>query len=152
MLRKSNRSRAIGVCGLLVAGFLGGHREANAQPYTVLHHFATDSSEGSGVASPLVEGPGGFYGVASAGGANSQGTAFKITSSGTFTKLHDFTAGADGGIPLSLVNGGDGNLYGLTSFATVGMVTYPGTFFKMTPAGALTTLHYFAVDDSEGIL
>ncbi len=151
MLRKSNGSRTIGVCGLLLAGFLAVARQANAQSYTVIHPFATDGSEGAQVSTPLVEGPGGFYGVALVG-VTGFGTAFKITASGTFTKLHDFTAGADGGKPLYLVNGGDGNLYGLTAFATVAMVSYPGTFFRMTPTGTVTTLHYFAADNSEGFL
>jgi uncharacterized repeat protein (TIGR03803 family) len=152
MHRKPDVSRTFGLCSFLLAGALGGSRPAIAQSYTVLHHLATDLSEGAQIYAPLVEGPGGFYGVASSGGANGFGTAFKITSTGTFTKLHDFTSGSDGGKPLYLVNGGDGNLYGLTAFATVAMVSYPGTFFKMTPAGAVTTLHYFAADNSEGLL
>ena len=42
---------------------------------------------------------------------------FKITTSGTLTKLHDFTAGADGGNPYDsggLVQAPDGNFYGTT--------------------------------------
>jgi uncharacterized repeat protein (TIGR03803 family) len=118
----------------------------SAQPYAVLHRFPTDSSEGIGPVSPLVEGnDGNFYGVAGSGGADGVGTAFRITPAGVFTKIHDFTGGPDGAIPSGLVWGGagDDSLYGFTSFAVVGMTNYPATFFKMDFAGNVTTLHYF---------
>lgn len=40
----------------------------------------------------------------------------------------------------SLVQGFDGNLYGTTTF---GGANNAGTFFKINPAGTLTTLHNF---------
>ncbi len=55
--------------------------------------------------------------------------------------LHSFT-GADGSEPKArLVQGSDGNFYGTTS---TGGSANSGTVFKLTPAGALTTLHSFA--------
>ena len=59
----------------------------------------------------------------------------------TFTTLHIFT-GADGQEPYEepLVQGTDGNLYGTTQGNPTNI---PGTVFKMTPGGALTTIYDF---------
>ncbi len=58
-----------------------------------------------------------------------------------FTSMHSFS-GLDGANPgyMSLVRGADGNFYGTT--ANGGANNY-GTVFKITPAGALTTLYNF---------
>jgi len=69
-----------------------------------------------------------------------------VTSSAqTFTTLasFDITNGQEP-IFVSLVQGLDGNLYGTTSGeGTTGASTTPGTVFKVTPSGTLTTLHSF---------
>ncbi|HEY6290600.1 MAG TPA: choice-of-anchor tandem repeat GloVer-containing protein [Terriglobia bacterium] len=59
----------------------------------------------------------------------------------TFTTLHIF-AGADGQQPYEapLVQGTDGNLYGTTEGNPTNI---PGTVFKITPGGALTTIYNF---------
>lgn len=68
----------------------------------------------------------------------------------TFTDLVDFTY-SNGAAPLNapLVQGTDGNLYGITAYG--GSCTLYdlgcGSVFKMTPAGALTTLHFFSGSD-----
>ncbi len=63
----------------------------------------------------------------------------------TFTVLHTFTDGSDGGEPeASLTLDGAGNLYGTASYGGSGGM---GTVFKLTnrPSGwTLTTLHSFA--------
>jgi uncharacterized repeat protein (TIGR03803 family) len=87
----------------------------------------------------LVQGKdGNFYGVTSQGGSANNGTAFKITPSGTLTTLHTFGVGnEDDSYPLgALVQGTDGNFYGITEVSV----------FKMTPAGAFTTLSTFPFD------
>ncbi|WP_207632522.1 choice-of-anchor tandem repeat GloVer-containing protein [Foetidibacter luteolus] len=84
---------------------------------------------------------GSFYGLTSAGGANSYGTAFKITSAGVYTLLKSFVYGTDGGNPrgrLALAN--DGNFYGLTN---KGGANGYGTIFRMTPAGTVTVIRSF---------
>jgi uncharacterized repeat protein (TIGR03803 family) len=68
------------------------------------------------------------------------GLAAAVSSAQTLTTVADFD-GADGTGPNSvLVQGTDGNFYGTTEF---GGANNLGTVFKMTPAGALTTLHSF---------
>jgi uncharacterized repeat protein (TIGR03803 family) len=64
---------------------------------------------------------------------------------GTFTTLYSFSGlAADGGEPAAgLVQAPDGNLYGTT---TVGGANGIGTTFRITLAGALTTLHSFDPD------
>ena len=85
---------------------------------------------------------GNFYGTAQ-GGDYSAGTIFEITPTGTLTNLYSFCAlrnCADGEAPGQLVQGNDGNFYGTTSS---GGRYNQGSFFKITPAGKLTTLSYF---------
>src|ERR1035438_576616 len=59
----------------------------------------------------------------------------------TVLVLHAF-AGSDGQNPLAgLVQGSEGNFYGTTDAGGTGG---NGTVFKITPSGALTTLHSFS--------
>jgi uncharacterized repeat protein (TIGR03803 family) len=61
------------------------------------------------------------------------GLALAQVPTATETVLYSFTNGADGAFPNDLVAGTDGNFYGVTS----------NTMFRITPAGALTTLYTF---------
>jgi uncharacterized repeat protein (TIGR03803 family) len=89
---------------------------------------------------------GNFYGTTSGGGANGDGTVFKITPGGKLTTLHCFD-GTDGAHPSAgLVQATDGNFYGTTysGGAYGGIIgAYGGTVFKITPGGTLTTLYSF---------
>jgi uncharacterized repeat protein (TIGR03803 family) len=95
---------------------------------------------------------GNFYGTTAVGGASvsSGGTVFKITPEGTLTTLYSFcslTNCADGANPhAGLIQASDGNFYGTTY---VGGTPGVGTVFKITPGGALTTLHSFMGTDGE---
>lgn len=91
---------------------------------------------------------GDLYGTTTQGGPYLyNGTIFKITLGGAFTLLHTFT-GTDGNYPsAALVRGADGDLYGTTREG--GGSTGTGTIFKITPEGALTTLHIFDGTDGE---
>ena len=94
-------------------------------------------------ANSLIQGSdGNFYGTAefSASGeiSNSAGTIFSLTPAGKFTLLHSFVAGADntfpnGASPLSLTEGPDGKLYGLTwaGSGAVFRIGRTGSGFKM---------------------
>ena len=90
---------------------------------------------------------GNFYGTTAYGGANDDGTVFKITSGGTLTTLHSFDD-TDGAYPeAALVQASNGNFYG-TTFE--GGANFDGTVFSITSGGTLTTLHSF--DGTDGYL
>jgi len=69
---------------------------------------------------------------------------FKITPTGALSTLYEFCATdgcADGLTPFAgLIRGTDGNFYG-TTFG--GGAFFGGVAFRLTPAGAITTLHDF---------
>src|SRR6266849_8195428 len=76
-----------------------------------------------------------LYGMTYGGGINGSGTIFKITASGTFTKLSDVAPSLG-----SLLLAADGNMYGTT---VAGGGVNLGSVFKLTPAGVVTVLHSF---------
>ncbi|MGA7079527.1 MAG: choice-of-anchor tandem repeat GloVer-containing protein [Terriglobales bacterium] len=102
-------------------------------------------------ASLILASNGDFYGTTVNGGANSQGNVFKMTAAGKLTTLYSFCSvyqnGAcqDGAQPnFALVEGSDGNVYGTTSIGgNDGVNDGYGTIFKITLAGALTTIYNF---------
>ena len=113
--------------------------------YTTLYSFGSGATDGQYPGVKLRNVPDGtLYGSTGAGGANGLGTIFKYDpSSGASSVIYSF-AGApdDGSQPSSRLRiGNDGNLYGVTFNG--GYFDY-GTFFQITPAGALTVLHSFA--------
>jgi uncharacterized repeat protein (TIGR03803 family) len=117
---------------------------------TTLYSFCSQSGcpDGYDPSGPLVQGSdGNFYGMTGLGGANLMGTVFKITPSGTLTTLHAFCTQKgcpDGSGPFGgLVQGSDGNFYGTTGS---GGNESSGTIFKITPAGAVTTLYTFCLE------
>jgi len=114
---------------------------------TTLWSF-TNGLDGANSYAPLVQGEdGNFYGTTSQGGANGNGTVFRISPTGNLTNLWEFTGCGDGGIPYAgLVQGSDGNFYGTTSGSGSGPSGY-GTVFRITPSGDLATLHSFGVGD-----
>jgi uncharacterized repeat protein (TIGR03803 family) len=114
-----------------------------AQTFKTLQSF--NNTDGAYPSAGLVQATNGnLYGTTSGGGANSLGTVFRTTLSGTLTTLYSFcaqTSCLDGqGPSAALVPATNGSLYG-TTFD--GGAYFFGTVFKITPAGALTTLHSF---------
>jgi uncharacterized repeat protein (TIGR03803 family) len=97
---------------------------------------------------------GNFYGTTAEGGTNGGGTLFRITPSGTLTTLYNFCSQsgcADGAGPGPLIQGADGNLYGVTEVGGTGPCSEQcGTIFKITTNGTLTTLHSFNLTDGGG--
>ncbi|HET9407465.1 MAG TPA: choice-of-anchor tandem repeat GloVer-containing protein [Candidatus Sulfotelmatobacter sp.] len=80
---------------------------------------------------------GNFYGTTTFGGANREGSVFRITPEGVLTTLFSFSpciqSCPDGARPITgLVQGRGGNFLGTTSVG--------GSIFRITPQGALTTL------------
>jgi uncharacterized repeat protein (TIGR03803 family) len=94
---------------------------------------------------------GNFYGTLDFDN-DGNGTIFKITPAGVLTTLYTFS-GPDGSKPSArLIQGSDGNLYGTTQNGGAnppipGLGGGPGTIFKITPEGTLTTLYSFSRPD-----
>jgi uncharacterized repeat protein (TIGR03803 family) len=124
---------------------------------TTLHSFCAEyrCPDGGMPTATLVQArDGDFYGTTTSGGITGPfaygGTVFRITPSGKFTTLYRFCSQSgceDGAYPYAgLVQAADGNLYGTTvnggNYGCYGILGC-GTVFKITPDGALTTLHTF---------
>jgi uncharacterized repeat protein (TIGR03803 family) len=107
--------------------------------FTNLHMF-TGFSSGALPLHRLVPGSdGNFYGSTSAGGANGNGTFFRISPSGVYTDLYSFVTGGS-----DLIQGSDGNFYGMTG---VGEET---AIFDVSPSGSYTNLALFNVAPKGG--
>jgi uncharacterized repeat protein (TIGR03803 family) len=112
--------------------------------FTNLYSF-TGGLDGDGPTGALVQGAdGNFYGLTPHGGASGKGNAFSITPGGMLATLYSFTGGTDGYSPAgALIRGADGNFYGVTTHSVLSGIELFGTVFRVTPSGALTTLHGF---------
>lgn len=125
----------------------------SAGKLTVYHHFCSDTDpngdcfDGITPTAPLIEATNGkLYGTTSQGGTNAAGTIFETTLAGKFTSLHSFCATrtqngycTDGSVPYAgLVQGTDGNLYGMTS---TGGTNNGGTIFQISPTGTFETIY-----------
>ncbi len=132
--------------------------------FTLLHAFAAITSSSSVIVNAdgahprakLVESAGFFYGTTNVGGANGQGTIFRLAFDGSaFELLHEFTTptapsgstvavNEDGALPQAgLTDGGDGLLYGTT---VLGGANGVGVLYSITPApdgSVMTALHNF---------
>lgn len=155
----SNKNWTKKACGVLLlwamtAVALPAQTREAATPnatFTVLYTF--DGADGAIPIGGLLQGTGGeLYGTASFGGGTSgEGAVFKITPGGSLTTLYNFCPQGgrscpDGAVPKAkMVQGSDGNFYGTTAGGGAHNV---GTIFKITPSGALTTLHSF--DGADG--
>ena len=116
---------------------------ANVQE-TILHSFGTGTDGSGPVGGLIMDSAGNLYGTTYKGGANDDGTVFKISTAGNETVLHAFTA-ADGRSPKAgLVMDSAGNLYGTTYS---GGPNGGGTVFKITAAGKETVLRAFHASD-----
>jgi uncharacterized repeat protein (TIGR03803 family) len=113
---------------------------------TVIHDFCTGTCTDYGDPSnQLVQGSdGNFYSVITGRSGYSGGNVFKMTPAGVVTILYTFCAQTnctDGAFPVgNLVQGSDGNFYGLTSG---GGAFGDGIFYKITTTGKPTTLLSF---------
>lgn len=132
--------------------------------FAVLHNFGPITSDttvtvaknadGISPLGQLVAGADGyFYGTASAGGAQGNGTVYRVRFDGTgFEVLKDFpelianssglSTNEQGAAPIAgLADGGDGRLYGV---ANLGGQQGNGTVYAIDPVGGVfTTMHHF---------
>lgn len=108
--------------------------------FTTLHQFT--GPDGVRPEGALVQGAdGNFYGVNFGGGTSSDqphsGTVFRISPDGSFATLHVFSGGTEGGSPqAALVQGRDGNFYGVTSQEAA---TNNGTIFELVFEPVITS-------------
>lgn len=107
--------------------------------YCLLYSFRTGSFYGSFATRPVLDKAGNLYGTILNGGNGNCGQAcglvYKLTpgphGKWKFTTVHNFTGGADGGLPSTdLILDDKGNLYGA---AEVGGAAGYGTVFEITP-------------------
>jgi uncharacterized repeat protein (TIGR03803 family) len=111
-------------------------------------YFFTGMNDGGSPNGLIQGGDGNFYGSAAFGGVSSGlcgrsgcGVVFRLTPAGEETVLYSFTGGtSDGAVAASLIQGSDGNFYGVTAY---GGTANGGTVFKVTPSGTETVLHAF---------
>ena len=126
---------------------------------TTLYSFCSQAgcTDGLSPYARLVEATNGdLYGTTEYGGANKQGTVFRITPSGTLTTLYSFCSESgctDGGSPFGgLVQDTSGVLYGTTELGGASVTCYQGcgTIFRLsvglgpfvetqTPSGSVGT-------------
>lgn len=127
---------------------------------TAVHTFACTGNQSNGPCPQggepisLIQGSDGdFYGLANVSTLNSPqtgGVVFSVTPAGEFSVLHTFTAGAgnnfsQGSNPTSLVEGRDGNLYGITSAG--GAANGQGVLFRISKLGTgFKVIHKFCTD------
>jgi len=106
----------------------------------LFHAFAdTDGKFPRGVL--LRDNNGSLFGTASTGGSSGSGVVFKIDSAGTYTVLHNFTGGTDGGLAYSgLIHDAAGNLYGTT---LMGGTFNAGVIYRINTAGNFKVLYNF---------
>jgi uncharacterized protein (TIGR03437 family) len=119
--------------------------------FTVLHQFNLSDKNGDVPQGQLIQASdGNLYGTTESAGGNSAGTIFKITTSGTFTLLHNFCAQSnaqasciDGANPRTgLVQGADGNLYGTANYNN-------GTIFKISTSGTFSVVYSFCFPNQQ---
>ena len=125
-------------CGTIVKLTLSGTGKA---AYT----FPCDSG-GANPSAPLVQATdGNFYGTTLYGGTDGEGTIFKMTEQGVVSIVHSFgEVSQDGASPnMSLVQGTDGNLYGVTQSGGNGY----GTIFQMSLSGDYKVLYAFTLSE-----
>lgn len=129
-------------------GVLGGGNVFRITPtgaLSVLHEFG--GAEGSYLFGPLIcDSNGNIYGTTYSANptqvGKTAGHIFKLTASGAYSVLHQFT-GNDGAGPIGgLIWGRDGAIYGTTSAGGANGAS-AGTIFRVTLAGDFTSLHTF---------
>ena len=70
------------------------------------------------------------------------GSIFRLTPQGAISGLHNISDLTQGGDPFGIIQGEDGNFYGVAIFGTG-----PGVIFKITPSGNYSILHDFDLRD-----
>jgi uncharacterized repeat protein (TIGR03803 family) len=133
---------------------------------TVLYSFVglytgAPTNDGAGPVAPLVQGSdGNFYGTTFFGGLTNVagftnifngglGTVFRISPGGSYSNLYFFGSKYPDGIyPTSLVQGRDGNFYGVATEG--GASNTLGAVFRITPGGSESLIYSFGSQPGDG--
>jgi uncharacterized repeat protein (TIGR03803 family) len=121
---------------------------------TVLYNF-TGGSDGCGPSQDLVRDTSGtVYGTTTGYGCSSNGTIFKVDSTGKFTLLHSFAGSrSDGAHPPGghLTVDKFGNFYGVTvNGGSANCSGGCGVVYKLSKNGKVTLLYSFKGGSSDG--
>jgi uncharacterized repeat protein (TIGR03803 family) len=114
--------------------------------FKTLHVFDEEKS-GAADGALMQASDGNFYGTTS---GSSLGSVYRLTPAGTFTTLYTFDVTGGGQSPVGgVVQGTDGNLYGMTFYGggSTGCDGGCGTVFELTLQGVLTSLLSFDATD-----
>ena len=107
--------------------------------FTVVHSF-TGSPDGMFSEEPLLlDAQGNLYGTTDDGGANSNGTVFKVDTAGNESVIYSAAAGPEWGAQLGAIDA-QGNIYGTTRG---GGADSEGSVFEINSSNAFTTLYSF---------
>jgi uncharacterized repeat protein (TIGR03803 family) len=122
--------------------------------YTTLYSFSNSSNDGGYPNAGLVQGSdGNFYGLTNTGGTNGNGVVFLISPSGSLTNLYSFMGfSGEFGPGSVLVQGSDGNFYGMTGQGGTSTNCFSGcgTVFRISPSGDYTDLYSFSGYPKDG--
>jgi uncharacterized repeat protein (TIGR03803 family) len=126
--------------------------------YSNLYSFTGRPNDGATPWAGLVQGrDGNLYGTTFYGGTSTNcslgcGTVFRISLSGNYTNLYSFIGyPKDGDEPTGgLVQGSDGNFYGITQQGGGNGVSN-GTIFRIGSTGNHTNLYSFGIQPSDGL-
>lgn len=125
--------------------------------YTQLYGFQ-GSSDGSQPGPISFDNLGNLFGTTPDGGTSSYGTVFELTpSSGTGlwnkTVLHSFAGGTDGNLPMQVVPGANGKLYGVTYYGgnvpLCPLYAGCGAVFKLTNEAGTWTNSILSINGSQ---
>jgi uncharacterized repeat protein (TIGR03803 family) len=137
----------------ITALLAGAPFSAPAQTVTETTPYTLSPSNGYGGGPVIQASDGNYYGLIGNGvcGFNPDpldcGGVFRLSPSGTYTQLYTFTGGIDGGAPVALIQGPDGNLYGVAAY---GGSNLEGTIFKLTLSGEFSVLYQFGTTNLDG--
>lgn len=109
---------------------------------TLLYNFTGGGDGGNSDAGLVMDKSGNLFGTTPTGGQYGAGVAFKLTAGGTYSVLHNFSDGNDGGYPEdSLLMDKRGDLYGT---AITGGTHGFGVVYKIAANGNFKVLYSFA--------
>jgi uncharacterized repeat protein (TIGR03803 family) len=116
--------------------------------YTPLYNFCAEGGDclltgGYPLGGATLGLDGNLWGTTQNGGKDAYGTVFKMTPAGTLTSLYQFD-GTEAGTPIyPVLQGQNGDMYGVTQG------THYGTFFKLTTKGVITIYPFDYTDGYE---